>query len=147
MRARSSRTSSNALCVVSPLTDPVETIMQEAPQAVQAVAGVPGQLVPQAGPSFLQRAWQRLRAPSPRSDQELAEDFIAQMLNGYVDQRTAGTSTEAKLGEAVMDCVYAMADTGTSPGATSPIGRLFRSVKTLLGKLRAKMAARPPPQG
>lgn len=118
---------------MKPLSDPVGPLAAIAadavsPQAIEAAARIP----------WTSSAWGRLRAPSPRSIQELEEDMFAQLLNGALDAKTQSTaSTEAHVGEATMDCVYALVGTDGGSGE-SPIGRLWRSALAFLGKLRKR---------
>lgn len=119
------------------MSDPLTDIAAEGTaQAARAASPLPS-------PSWFAGAWAKLRAPSPRSEFELSEDLVAGLMNGFLNSRTAGAAGEARLGEAVMDCVYALAETG-GLGAASPLGRLFRAVKTLAGKL-LRRGQRPPP--
>lgn len=95
-------------------------------------------------PGFLQRWWQRLTAPSPRSLPELSADLWAQGLNGLLDRRFAGAASASHVGEAVMDCLYAMGE--PTGAASSPFMRLLQAVSGLFGRLIAA-ARRPPPPG
>lgn len=103
--------------------------------------------MPAPASSFFAGAWAKLRAPSPRTDVELSDDLVAQLLNGVLDARTGGASSPAKMGEAVMDCAYALTES-TGVGATTPLGRLFKASKAMAGSLlrRARSQAGAKPQ-
>lgn len=114
---------------------------QGAELAAQAAVS---QAVP-AAPSFFSGAWAKLRAPSPRTDLELSDDLVAQILNGVLDAKTGGASSPARMGEAVMDCAYALTESG-GVGATTPIGRLFKASKAMAGSmLRRAKGTQPQP--
>lgn len=116
------------------MSDPLAAIAAEG-TAQAAVASV-------APASWFAGAWSRLTSPSPRDMGTLSADSFALLINGGLDKRSMGAASESKVGEGVMDCVYAFMS-GTTAGGSSPLGRLLSAVVGFVARLKSRQPEAP----